>query len=222
MGRTRTVNPFVRIDSESEQPKKLFLLACEGRHTERKYFEGVQKNKKKLRIVDYLEIEIFKKSHPDLSHPLRIFGELKEKVERLGIEAEEVCLIVDRDSDSFTEEQYTALLKGCEEQNYSIFLSNPNFELWLLFHFLDKKLSSEEMALFLSNSGEIGKSLQSILREKGSSRSSSFNKKILFEHYLDYVESAIKNAKLYEHEIEKLRDNLGTNVFKLLEVMLNS
>lgn len=141
MGRERKVNPFIR-ESEIKEPKRVFLLACEGRHTERKYFEGIQSNKIELEILQYVEIKIFEKSNPDLSNPLKIFEELKQKIENNGIEADEVCLIVDRDSDSFSEEQYLKVLNGCEENNYNFYLSNPNFELWLLFHFVES-LSQE-------------------------------------------------------------------------------
>lgn len=215
MGRERGSNPFTRI-SETKDPKQVFLLACEGRHTERKYFLGFQENKAKLQVLEYIEIEIFKKSNPDMSNPLKIFEELKTKIENKGIEANEVCLIVDRDSDSFTEEQYIKVVDGCKENHFHLYLSNPNFELWLLFHFIDQ-LSSEEEDRFLSQKGEVAKRLQNCLKEEELSRSNTFNKKILFEHYRDRIDKAIRTAKKYEADIERLKDNLGTNVYQLIE-----
>lgn len=53
MGRERGSNPFIRI-SETKEPKQVFLLACEGKHTERKYFLGIQENKDKLQILEYI------------------------------------------------------------------------------------------------------------------------------------------------------------------------
>ncbi len=60
--------------------------------------------------MEYIEIEIFEKSNP-----LKIFEELIVKIESKGIEADEVCLIVDRDSDSFKEEQYIKVVDGCKK-----------------------------------------------------------------------------------------------------------
>lgn len=219
MGRERGSSPFTRI-SETKEPKQVFLLACEGRHTERKYFLGIQENKSKLKILEYIEIEIFKKSNPDISNLLKIFEELKVKIESKGIEADEVCLIVDRDSDSFREEQYIKVVSGCKENNFHLYLSNPNFELWLLFHFIDE-LSSEEESRFLLQKGEVTKELQNYLKINELSRAKNFNKKIMFEHYIDRIDNAIKVAKKYESDIDKLKDKLGTNVYKLIENLYN-
>lgn len=215
MGRERGKNPFVRT-SETREPKKVFLLACEGRHTERKYFLGIQENRSKLQIMEYIEIEIFEKSNPDMSNPLKIFEELKSKIESKGIEADEVCLIVDRDSDSFKEWQYIEVLDGCRSNNFNLYLSNPNFELWLLFHFIDD-LSPEEQKKFLLEKGKVARELQNYLNINELSRAKTFNKKILFEHYIDRIDNAIKVAKKYENDIEKLKDRLGTNVYQLVE-----
>lgn len=218
MGRERGSNPFTRI-SETKEPKQVFLLACEGRHTERKYFLGIQENKAKLQILEYIEIEIFEKSNPDMSNPLKIFEELIAKIESKGIEANEVCLIVDRDSDSFKEEQYIKVVDGCKKSNFHLYLSNPNFELWLLFHFIDE-LSLEEEDKFLSQKGEVAKKLQNHLKTNELSRAKTFNKKILFEHYMDRIDNAIRVAKKYEDDIEKLKDKLGTNVYQLVEKLI--
>lgn len=215
MGRERGKNPFIRT-SETKEPKKVFLLACEGRHTERKYFLGIQENKYRLQILEYIEIEIFKKSNPDISNPLNIFEELKIKIESKGIEADEVCLIVDRDSESFKEWQYIKVVNGCKENNFNLYLSNPNFELWLLFHFI-QEITLEQQDKFLSKNGEIAKELQKYLNKNNLSKAKSFNKKILFEHYIDRIDNAIKVAKKYETDINKLKDNLGTNVYQLVE-----
>lgn len=221
MSRERKGNPFKRV-SETREPKKVFLLACEGRHTERKYFLGLKEMREPFQILEYIEIEIFQKSNPDISNPLKIFNELKENVQENGIEGNEVCLIVDRDSSSFTEEQYAIVLKGCQENNFNLYLSNPNFELWLLFHFLQGRLSSQQEINFLSQNEEVAKELQSYLVKNGLSRAGKFNKKILFSHYADKIRNAIFIAKMHETNINKLKDKLGTNVYSLLENIINS
>ena len=51
----------------------------------------------------------------------------------------EICLIVDRDKESFLatpeNNQYDYVLKTCREKGFSLFVSNPCFEFWLLLHF---------------------------------------------------------------------------------------
>lgn len=212
MGRERKKEPFARV-SEIKEPKQIFLLACEGRHTERKYFLGIQK----FQILEYVEIEIFKKSNPDLSNPLKIFEELKLKMENQGIEANEVCLIVDRDSDSFTVEQYDKVLEGCKDNGFNLYVSNPNFELWLLFHFVKNSLLPIQEKAFLQQKGEVTKELQKYLIANNLSRAINFNKKILFQHYVGGIYNAIEIAKKYETNVVKLKKCLGTNVYKLVE-----
>ncbi len=220
MGRIRGENPYERRISQVKDPKKVYLLACEGRHTERKYFEGVKDKKSQLNIVDYIEIEIFKKSHPDLSNPLKILDELRGIADSKGIDANEICLVVDRDPGSFTDSQYEEVVGKCEKEGYSLYLSNPNFEIWLLFHFLIEKLTLNDVEAFLKDSREVEKMLQAFLIEKGYSRKQSFNKKILFLHYIEEVRKAIDNAKLYKTETSELKDGLGSSVYKLLEDMM--
>lgn len=216
MSRERGENPFSRT-SEVRNPKKVFLLACEGRRTEKKYFNGMQENREELQILKYIDIEIFEKSNQDISNPLKIFEELKKEMENNGIEADEVCLIVDRDSESFTEEQYTKVLNGCEENGFKFYLSNPSFELWLLFHFIDNELSDEQKRDFSNGTKKISEELQLYLINNGLSRAKKFKKNILFRHYMDRIENAISVAKKYETNIYNLKDNLGTNVYELVE-----
>ena len=44
-------------------------------------------------------------------------------------------MVVDRDKDSFTEEQYDKVVEFCKKNNVSLYVSNPSFELWLYMHF---------------------------------------------------------------------------------------
>lgn len=220
MSRNRGENPFGRT-SETKEPKRVFLLACEGRQTEKRYFKGLEENKNKLNILEFTEIKIFKKSNEDISNPLKIFEELNEVMEHKGIDANEVCLVVDRDSKSFTEGQYTRVLRGCEENNFNLYLSNPNFELWLLFHFIDEKLSSQQEIDFLYDPKKVSEELQLYLKKNNFSRAITFNKKISFSHYIDRIKNAISVAKKYETDVYNLKDNLGTNVCELVENIIN-
>ncbi len=63
-----------------------------------------------------------------------------------------VCFIIDRDKQSFKEEQYKETLKLCREYGYGFYLSNPCFEFWLLLHFPKSKyLTDQEKRFLLEN-----------------------------------------------------------------------
>ncbi|MGL4652845.1 RloB family protein [Cetobacterium sp.] len=204
---------------EEREPKKVFLLACEGRHTERKYFSGLSDEYKNKNLINFVKVNIFEKSDQDLSNPKKILDELNEKKEKDGFLEDEIYLVVDRDADSFTEEQLKSVKDGCIENGYQLILSNPNFELWLLFHFIEN-FSNDDKDDIKADKTIIEIKLQQFLKESENSRAESFNKKILFKHYKERVQHAIKIAKENEYDLKKLKDTIGTNVFKLVEKII--
>lgn len=206
---------------EEREPKKVFLLACEGRHTERKYFSGLSDDLKNKNLVNYIEVSIFEKSDQDLSNPKKILEELNIKKEKDGFEADEIYLVVDRDADSFTEEQFEDVKNGCSENGYQLILSNPNFELWLLFHFIES-LSNEDKEEIEADKTVIEIKLQKFLKESQNLRAKSFNKKILFKHYKERVQHAIKIARENEYDLENLKNIIGTNAFILVEDIIEA
>jgi hypothetical protein len=139
---------------------------------------------------------------------------------------DEVCLIVDRDKNSFTEDQYDTMIENCKKNNYKLFVSNPCFEFWLLLHFdeifkIDKeKLKQNEKVLPKASaepSEEINYSefkLREVLNE--------FRKNnIYFDKLEDKVLIAIENSKKFETDLVKLKDNIGSNIGLLLEELIN-
>lgn len=206
---------------EEKEAKKVFLLACEGRHTERKYFSGLSDDLKNKIPINFININIFEKSDQDLSNPKKILDELNAKKEKDGFEEDEIYLIVDRDTDSFSENQFEEVKNGCSENGYQLILSNPNFELWLLFHFLES-LNDQDKEEIKVNKIIVEEKLQNFLREFEKLRAKKFNKKILFKHYSERVENAIKIAKENEYDLERLKETIGTNAFKLVEAIIEA
>ncbi|MGL6064013.1 MAG: RloB family protein [Fusobacteriaceae bacterium] len=192
-----------------------------GRHTERRYFSGLNDYLKNKNQINFIDINIFEKSDQDLSNPKKILEELNAKKEKDGFEEDEVYLIVDRDKDSFTENQFEKVKNGCIEKGYQLILSNPNFELWLLFHFLES-LSEYDKEEIKFNEIIVKEKLQKFLRESKKLRAVRFDKKIFFKHYSEGVENAIKIAKENEYDLKKLKDTIGTNVFKLVENIIKA
>jgi len=50
-------------------------------------------------------------------------------------DVDKVCLIIDRDAQNFKANQYDALLAACDKKGFSLHVSNPCFEIWLLMHY---------------------------------------------------------------------------------------
>ena len=67
-------------------------------------------------------------------------------------EYDKIFIILDRDCESFTEEQYREVLQKSEDNHLNLGITNPCFEFFLLLHFenisdLDSKLLKENMVI---------------------------------------------------------------------------
>ena len=121
------------------------------------------------------------------------------------------CMIVDRDIDSFTPEQYDILLEECRKRNISLYMSNPCFEFWLLLHFSDcrhldlNRLQYEKSYLTLELS-----------QHHHNYKKSKMN----FENYKLRINDAVSNAQIYCENIDELKEKLGTNVGCLITELM--
>lgn len=127
-------------------------------------------------------------------------------------------MVIDRDKDSFTDEQYDKVVKFCEDNNVNIYVSNPCFELWLLMHFdeFDKENPDD---LFLNKkvntSGKryLEKRLNEICKYKKNS--------IDFSKFEPGIKKAIQREKKLAEDVTKIKYELGTNVGILVNNILN-
>ncbi len=121
-------------------------------------------------------------------------------------------MVIDRDKDSFTEEQYDEVVKFCDDNNVNLYVSNPSFEFWLLLHF--KEIEYEDNQKLLENP-KVNNSRRYL--EKRLHDICKYTKtKFSFEHFEKNVHDAILREKNYEENVIKLKNNLGTNVGKLV------
>ncbi|WP_296090991.1 RloB family protein [uncultured Treponema sp.] len=140
---------------------------------------------------------------------------IHQKIEEqmLNLEDEDkICLVVDRDFDSFT--QFKEVVSICNGNNVKFYITNPRFEFFLLLHspnidFLDNdKLFKDENNYLHS---ELKKLLGAYSKEK-------FNT----EYFINHIQDAIKNERKYCENIEQLENTLGSNVGLLLQELLDT
>lgn len=131
---------------------------------------------------------------------------------------DEICLIVDRDKQSFKDDQYDYVVQTCNEKGYNFYVSNPCFELWLLMHY-DEILNMDKDKLY-NNPKEAPKSKRRFLERQLSSLMNGYNKKHLnFEKLIDKVGKAVENEKHYCENINELKTSLGCNIGLLINKM---
>ncbi|EQC95779.1 RloB domain-containing protein [Lactococcus lactis] len=134
---------------------------------------------------------------------------------------DEICIIIDRDKQSFKDDQYDTVIEIAKKNKYLIGLSNPNFEFYLNLHLND---------LLDLNKGDIKKNsrktrskkfmeytLNEDMKKEGLTYSKqSYDCNFFFRNFF----VGYQNSKHYDDSLEKLKDNIGCSIFKILEPIM--
>lgn len=133
---------------------------------------------------------------------------------------DKICIIVDRDRQSFKSTQYDQVVCACIENNFQLYVTNPLFEFWLLLHFDDVLTMPKDKLLANAKvKGVKRKYVEEQLNEllkKATTRSynkTSYNT----DYFIQNIDKAIKNATYFCENIDELKTNLGTNINLLIE-----
>ena len=126
-------------------------------------------------------------------------------------------MVIDRDKDSFTAEQYDNVVEFCKKNNVNLYISNPSFELWLFMHFDEFDLENKEDLIInkkMNNSGRryIEKRLHDVCGYR--------KNYIKFNAFEPGIRKAIKREKRFTEDITKIKNELGTNVGLLVDNMI--
>ena len=134
---------------------------------------------------------------------------------------DKLCLITDRDKQSFKEDQYDYVLETCKQKGYCFYVTNPCFELWILLHY--NEVFNYNRDDLLENKKERVKAKKRFIEKQLSILMSGYNKDNLdFEKLIDKVGTAINNEKHFCEDSVELKNSLGSNVGLLLSEMMNS
>jgi hypothetical protein len=124
-----------------------------------------------------------------------------------------VCVIVDRDKQSFKGDQYDCVMKTCMDEGFQLYVTNPCFEFWLLLHFdevfaLDMKKVKTNVRVT-----EKRKYTEDELRKlvPGYKKNN-----IQFQVFVSRIDKAISNEKHFAEDLSDLKDTVGSNVGKLI------
>lgn len=208
--------------TSKKEPKTKYYIIPEGDKTEIKYFCGVRDSREELHIkpiIEIIPIENDETEHGQ-SHPIRKLKNFNEDLEHdkflLDEEIDKVYFVVDRDVQNFKEEQLEDFINECNKYKYNICLSNPTFELFLLMH--DDQVLNLDKYKMLENKKVSGSKR---FLEIELSRIFGCNKRNLrFNLFKCKIEKAIENEKNFCEELEQLKTNLGSNVGKLIDSMI--
>ena len=129
--------PDLRRRKYAREPKRRFLIYCEGANTEIRYFEALN------RVVAHALISV--EAIGPAGVPYTLAQTAVERASDLGLtkrarrrldsfeERDEVWAVFDRDEHP----NYREAIQLCEQKGVGVACSNPCFEVWLILHFAD-------------------------------------------------------------------------------------
>ena len=197
-----------KADLNRRRPEKsIILLALEGKNkTERTYFREYNS------VNGLYHVSIAKGNNTD---PVNIVKDAISSYEKMGLEkdAGDLAFVV-CDTDFNKEDQIQEARTLAEQNNITLILSNPCFEIWLLLHF---KYTTKPYASNLELLNDLQNSWPEYSKNVG-----SFEK--IYDKRLDAIDNAKQLKQFHElrnqiMDIEKC--NPSTDVYKLVELLNN-
>ena len=164
-------------EQQKEEPTRVIIISCEGSNTEPEYFEAI-KDKLKHKISSLIEIELVPKPS-EASEPKDVLDNLQGFVDKYDFnkDHDSLWLVCDREKVMARKTGKKGLLTViplCNAKGYSIALSNPLFEFWLLLHVAD--ISTYDHKTLFDNE-KVGSQRRFIDKKLSDILSGGFNKK---------------------------------------------
>lgn len=199
---------------EGKKSARLIVVACEGKMTEKIYFNAV----KNALCAGNIHLEILERESTD-SSPDVVFSNLKQFENIYQLEDDdELWMVIDRDR--WKTETLAYIARQCFQSRFLHFaMSNPCFELWLLLHFEDLTALSEEELNALRENKRVTRRGDTWLKSRvrrvmGSYRESSYNTSILLPLI---PEARNRAAALDRNKSERWPSDIGTHVYRLID-----
>lgn len=191
----------------SRKTKKIILIGAEGKNqTERKYFKAFNQAQSEYKIM------AGKGNNTD---PVGVVEDLLKsaKQEELDLkDGDMLACFIDVDFKKGRDQELRAAMKLARQNNISVFLSNPCFEIWYLLHF---RYSTK---LYGSN--------EEVIKELGCYISDYSKSKDVYNLIENKIDQALLNTKRLEsYHLEngtndRLKKLPSTEAYKLIEMIL--
>ena len=183
-----------RSQGKKKRNKKI-CIATEGEVHEKIYFEGMKKF-----TNDTILLEVIA-SNDGNSSPCKILNSLLDCSKEIRKYHDELWLVVDVDR-WVSDGKLKKVVQTCLENNISLGISNPCFEIWLILHFQEADPSMKR--------GDYKKALSEALPPN--------TKKYDAENYMPFVDIAIERARVLDKNPKaKWPQDRGTHIYRLVE-----
>ncbi|WP_071189335.1 RloB family protein [Trichormus sp. NMC-1] len=179
---------------------KLFVIATEGKETEKQYFSMFYDSR--------IKIEVLSTGEDNRSAPEYVLERLEEFVNKYDLDEDDSLWLM-LDVDRWGAKKLSAICRQARQKRYHVAISNPCFESWLYLHFDDLSLDDKPCR---------------ILEDKLRAKLGSYNKSNLdLSLYKEHIEEAIQRARdLDTNYRHNWPHTPGTRVYKLVEILLEA
>lgn len=178
----------------------LFVIATEGRETEKQYFSMFRDSR--------IKIEILPTGEDNKSAPQYVLERLDEFAQKYNMTPEDTLWLI-FDVDRWGVKNISAICREAKQKNYQLGISNPCFEAWLYLHFDD-----------LDPNDTTCKDVEARLRNK----LGCYNKSNLdLDSFKDYIEDAVQRANnLHPHHQQHWPPTPGSHVYRVIQMLLKA
>ncbi|NCB39390.1 MAG: RloB domain-containing protein [Erysipelotrichia bacterium] len=213
------------------EEKRIILIACEGKNTEFQYFNGI---KDTLPLKNLVNMEVIERegNQANSSAPTKVVetlqnldeNRLKEIKEKNSFEDsyDVFWIVVDREKQASKLKNLTKAIEICDKENFNVGLVNPAFEFWLLLHVTD--ISKYDRKLLFENRKNRSKTRKRYLELELSRILGGYDKaKLNSTHFvsIEKIQLAVSQEKLFQNDRERILYELGSNLSKLLNEIID-
>ncbi|WP_293146414.1 MULTISPECIES: RloB family protein [unclassified Microcoleus] len=185
---------------QDRRDAKLFIVATEGKETEKQYFRIFNSSR--------IKVEILATTEDGKSSPEYVLERLDIFKERYDLDEDDMLWLVS-DVDRWGAKKLSSVCSQARQKGYNLAISNPCFEVWLTLHFEELNTQDRTCDNFKAR-------LRTIL---GSYNGSNLD----ISAYQQNIENAVNRAKnLHQISQQDWPPTLGTHVYRLVEILLES
>lgn len=185
---------------QDRRDAKLFIVATEGKETEKQYFRIFNSSR--------IKVEILATTEDGKSSPEYVLERLDIFKERYDLDEDDMLWLVS-DVDRWGAKKLSSVCSQARQKGYNLAISNPCFEVWLTLHFEELNTQDRTCDNFKAR-------LRTIL---GSYNGSNLD----ISAYKQNIENAVNRAKnLHQISRQDWPPTLGTHVYRLVEILLES
>lgn len=137
---------------------------------------------------------------------------IKEQEITYDKEIDLLCLVVDRDPESFTSQQFDEVYQTCKKHGFDLLVSNPCFEFWLLLHFDSVHQLNKELLLKNSKVRDSNNSPRFVEQELQKCLGRYSKNRYDVKRMMELVDVAVENEKAFCETLPELKFQLGSNI----------